>query len=162
MIHHISLAVNDPLRAAQVVAELWQGRVMPFPYHPDSYFALRLDAYGTAIEFWPKSTVLRPGSFSEPVQFSETHSEAAGYTATHIHMAVPISEAQIYQIADLEGWRAVRCKRADFFELIEFWVENQILLELVPPNLMEQYLTVVQPDKLAAMLDVIQSQNERA
>jgi hypothetical protein len=151
MIHHISFAANDPLRAAEVVAELWQGRAMPFPYHPGSYIAFSFDPYGTAIEFWPKGTVLKPGSLSEGVQFS--NSQAAGYTATHAHMAVSIDEAQIYQIADREGWRAVRCKRADFFELIEFWVENEILLELVPPNLMEQYLLAVQPENLEAILE---------
>jgi hypothetical protein len=151
MIHHISFAANDPLRAAEVVAELWQGRAMPFPHHPGSYIALSLDPYGTAIEFWPKDTVLKPGSLSEAVQFS--NSQTAGYTATHAHMAVSIDEAQIYQIADREGWRAVRCKRADFFELIEFWIENEIMLELVPPTLMEQYLLAVQPENLKTIVD---------
>jgi hypothetical protein len=151
MIHHISFAANDPLRAAEVVAELWQGRAMPFPHHPGSYIALSLDRYGTAIEFWPKDTVLKPGSLSEAVRFS--NSQTAGYTATHAHMAVSIDEAQIYQIADREGWRAVRCKRADFFELIEFWIENEIMLELVPPTLMEQYLLVMQPENLKAIVD---------
>jgi hypothetical protein len=153
MIHHISFAVNDPLHAAEVVAQLWQGRVIPFPYHPGSYIAFSLDQYGTAIEFWPKGTLLKPGSSLEPIQFDNSNFQSAGYTASHVNMAVPISETQIYQIADRAGWRAIRCKRADFFELIEFWVENEILLELVPPSLMEQYLTTVQPEKITAMLD---------
>jgi hypothetical protein len=153
MIHHISFAVNNPLYAAEVVAQLWQGRVMPFPYHPGSYITFNLDQYGTAIEFWPKGTILKPGSSLEPVQFDNSNIRSAGYTASHVHMAVPISETQIYQIADRAGWRAIRCKRADIFELIEFWVENEILLELVPPSLMEQYVIAVQPEQIIAMLD---------
>ena len=153
MIHHISLAVHNPLHVAEVVAELWQGRVIPFPNHPGCYIAIALDSYGTAIEFLPKGTVLELGSTDEPVQFSDPNPNAAGYTATHVNLAVPISEAKIYEIADREGWRVVHCKRAGFFELIEFWVENEVLLELLPPNLIQQYLLTVQPENLKELLD---------
>ncbi|NCJ04933.1 hypothetical protein GS597_00030 [Synechococcales cyanobacterium C] len=154
MLHHISFAVNDPLHAAEVVAELWQGRAIPFPHHLGSYIALSLDQYGTAIEFMPKGTVLKPGaSTEEPVQFSEFNLGMAGYTATHVNIAVPISETKIYEIANREGWRAVRCQRAEFFKLIEFWLENEILLELLPPNLIKQYLTTMQPENLKVILD---------
>jgi hypothetical protein len=153
MIHHISLAVNDPLHVAEVVAKLWQGQAVPFPNHPGSYIAIALDPYGTAIEFLPKGTVLQPpGLDNEPAQFSEPNATAALYTATHANIAVPISETEIYAIANQEGWRAVRCKRGDFFELIELWVENEVMLELLPPNLMEQYLMMVNPENLKAVL----------
>jgi hypothetical protein len=153
MIHHISLAVRNPLHVAEVVAELWQGRAIPFPYHPGCYMALTLDPYGTAIEFLPKGTVLEPGSIDKPVQFSSANPHADSYTATHVNLAVPISETKIYKIADREGWRAVRCNRGGFFELIELWVENEVMLELVPPNMMQQYLLAVQPENLKELLD---------
>lgn len=153
MIHHISLAVRNPLHVAEVVAELWQGRAIPFPNHPGCYMALTLDPYGTAIEFLPKGTVFEPGSSLEPGHFSEPNPNADSYTATHVNLAVPISEAKIYEIADREGWRAVRCNRGGFFELIEFWVENEVLLELVPPNMMQQYLLTVQPENLKELLE---------
>lgn len=153
MIHHISFAVRNPLHAAEVIAELWQGRAIPFPNHPGSYIALALDSYGTAIEFLPQGTVIKMGSTDEPAQFSEPNPNAAGYTATHVNFAVPIDEAKIYEIADREGWCAVRCNRGGFFELIEFWVENEVLLELLPPNLMQQYLMTMQPENITAILD---------
>jgi hypothetical protein len=153
MIHHISFAVNNPLHVAQVVAELWQGQVIPFPEHSGSYIALKLDRYGTAIEFLPKGTVLKPGSSMEPSQFSDPNPVAFGYTATHVNIALPISEAQIYEIADREGWRAVRCQRGDFFELIEFWVENEIMLELIPPSLIDRYLATMHPENLQALFN---------
>ncbi len=151
MIHHITLAVNNPLHVAEVVAELWQGQAMPFPAHPDSYIALALDSYGTALEFLPRGMVLKPGSDQEPMQFSD--SDKAGYTATHVNIAVPISEAQIYAIANREGWRAIRCRRGEFFDLIEFWIENEVLIELLPPILMKEYLDTVNPDTLQARLN---------
>ncbi len=154
MIHHISLAVNNPRRAAEVVAKLWRGQAVPFPNHPGSYIAIALDPYGTAIEFLPKGTVLKPpGLDDEPVQFSEPQSAATVYTATHANIAVPISETEIYAIAHQEGWRAARCKRGDFFELIELWIENEVMLELLPPNLMAQYLMMVNPENLKTILD---------
>lgn len=154
MIHHISFAVRDPLHAAEVVAELWQGKVIPFPGHPGSFIALTLDSHGTAIEFLPKNTLLKPGSQEDDSVWFATKPDAVGYTATHVNLAVPISEAQIYAIAQREQWRAVRCDRQGFFNLIEFWLENEILLELLPPDLMEKYLASVQPENLKAAFNI--------
>jgi hypothetical protein len=154
MLHHTSFAVNNPLRAAEVVAELWQGRAIPFPYHEGSYIALKLDDYGSAIEFLPKTTMLTPGNAADAAcEFSSVNPGTCAYTASHINIAVPISEARIYEIAAREGWRAVRCRRADFFDLVEFWIENEVLLELVTPPMMEEYLASVQPDRLQAMIE---------
>jgi hypothetical protein len=157
MINHISLSVNNPSHVAEVVAELWQGQAAPFPVHPGSYIALALDSDGTAIEFFPKATVLEPGLDHKldhkAVRFSELYANMPAYTATHANVSVPISEAEIYAIAHREGWRAVRCNRAGFFELIEFWVENEVLLELMPPALIEQYRITMHPENLEATLN---------
>ncbi len=153
MLHHVSFAVHDPHHVAEVVAELWYGKVMPFPGHAGSFIALAMDAYGTAIEFLPKGSVLKPVASGESSDWaSEPH--LTGYTATHVNMAVPISEAEIYDIAKREGWRAVRSGRQGLLELIEFWIENEIMLELMPPNLMESYQTVVQPESLKALFNL--------
>ena len=53
MIHHISIAANNPLHVSQVFAELLQGQSIPFPGYPESYVALALDAHGTMIEVHP-------------------------------------------------------------------------------------------------------------
>jgi hypothetical protein len=155
MLHHISFAVHNPLHVAEVVAELWQGKAVPFPGHPNSFIAVAFDSYGTAIEFTPKGTILKPGSQEDKsVEFGNLNPTATGYTATHVNMAVPISETEIYVIAEREGWLAVRCGRQGLFELIEFWIENEIMLELLPPTMMEKYLSVVQPESLKAILNL--------
>jgi hypothetical protein len=152
MLHHISFAVRDPRHVAEVVAELWQGKTMPFPGHTGSFIALAMDSYGTAIEFLPKGSVLKPTSNESSGWACEPN--ISGYTATHVNMAVPISEAEIYEIANREGWRAVRSGRQGLLELVEFWIENEIMLELMPPNLMESYQTVVQPESLKAIFNL--------
>jgi hypothetical protein len=153
MLHHISFAVHEPHHVAEVVAELWQGKVMPFPGHAGSFIALAMDSYGTAIEFLPKGSVLKPRLSGESSDWA-SEPTPTGYTATHVNMAVPISETEIYAIANREGWYAVRSGRQGLLELIEFWVENEIMLELMPPNLMKSYQTVVQPDSLKVLFNL--------
>ncbi len=160
MIHHVSFAVSNPELAANVVAELWQGKAAPFPEHPGSFIALTFDSYGTAIEFVPKGTLLKPGlQPGDSVQFDNPDPDAAGYTASHVNISVPIDETQIYAIADREGWRAVRCSRQGLFDLIEFWIENEVMIELLPPALLKQYLKVVQPETLKSILDLTVSKS---
>ncbi|HEY9620937.1 MAG TPA: hypothetical protein V6C78_11245 [Crinalium sp.] len=153
MLHHVSFAVRDPHHVARVVAELWHGKVMPFPGHAGSFIALAMDAHGTAIEFLPKGSVLKPAASGESSEWDQ-EPNSTGYTATHVNMAVPISEAEIYAIASREGWRAVRSGRQGLLELIEFWIENEIMLELMPPNLMEGYQPLVQPESLKAIFNL--------
>jgi hypothetical protein len=150
MIHHISIAVNNPLHVANVIAELWQGQALPFPGHEGSYIALAFDSYGTAMEVMPKNLILKPGLEATPVQFSDVD-PATRYTATHANIAVSVSEEKIWEIADREGWQAVRCKRGGAIDLIELWVENQVMLELLPPTMMQNYLATVQPESLRAL-----------
>jgi hypothetical protein len=38
MLHHISVAVNDPLYVAEVLAEILRGRVAPFPIQGATLF----------------------------------------------------------------------------------------------------------------------------
>ncbi len=61
MINHISIGVNDPEKTANVLAELWNGIVLPFPPSPDSFIVLANDGKGSAVEITPIDVVLEPG-----------------------------------------------------------------------------------------------------
>ena len=54
-------------------------------------------------------------------------------------------------IAQREQWRCVRCSRG-YFEVIEFWLENTVLLELATPELAQQYTAVLTPENLAQLV----------
>lgn len=144
MIHHISIAAENPLRVAQVLAEIFQGQVAPFPPHPGSYMVLALDEQGTMIEVYPDQTELLPGSGQDGLEFSQ-NLFAPSYSATHAAISVPTEQAEIEQIAEREGWRAVRCSREDLFEVIEFWVENRLLLEFLTPSMAPRYIAFMNP-----------------
>jgi hypothetical protein len=147
MIHHISLPVEDPLHVAQVLAELLNGKVAPFPSNPNSYIVVAVDAYGTMIELYPAGTELMPGCSTSPVTFSQ-NAFASPFTAVHAAISVPASETQIAEVGEREGWHTVRCDRGPF-HVIEFWIENKLMLELLPAAFAAQYLKFMEPENLA-------------
>ncbi|XZN91422.1 MAG: hypothetical protein ACM65M_00630 [Microcoleus sp.] len=140
MLHHMSVAVQNPFQVAQVLAEIWQGKVFEFYPNPGSYLvtASDTDKYGSGIEFHPWGTQLLPGIEDEPCQILHQVTPPS-FGAIHVAISVPTNEAQIRHIAKREGWRMVVCDRKAF-RLIELWVENQFLLELLTPEFVVQYL----------------------
>ncbi|WP_250123995.1 hypothetical protein [Chroococcidiopsis sp. CCMEE 29] len=141
MLHHISVAVDNPLHVAKVLSEVWNGKFFPFPPHPGSYIVLAGDQHGTAIELYPAATELIPGE--SEVEFSQT-SFPRHFTGIHAAISVPISQKKIEEIGGREGWIVLLCNRGPF-QVVEFWVENKLMLEFLPPALTPQYLTFMQP-----------------
>ena len=147
MIHHISIPAQNPLKVAQVIAELFKSEYCaPFPSHPGSYMAFAGDEYGTLVEVYPLGTEMIPGKDSEAIQYREN--QFSRYTATHAAISIPLEQSQIESIAEREQWRCVRCSRG-YFDVIEFWLENTVLLELATPELAQQYTAVLTPENLA-------------
>lgn len=147
MIHHISIPAQNPLHVANVLAEIWHGKVTLFPPHPGSYVVFAGDEYGSMIEVYPLGTKLMPGYGDKQAVFAQ-HTPISSFTATHAAISVPANQEQIEQIGDREGWRVLCCNRDSFFDVIEFWVENRLMLELLPPIFARQYLMFMQPHNL--------------
>jgi hypothetical protein len=148
MIHHISVAAQNPQHVAQVLAEVLRGQCVPFPPAPGSYMAITMDEHGTAIEVLPIGTEILPGSGPGSCYF-EQNSNPSPYTTTHAAISVPRSQSEIEAIGQREGWRVVRCDREGFFDLMEFWVENTLMVELLTPEMTARYLAFTQqPDVL--------------
>jgi hypothetical protein len=148
MIHHISIAAHRPQHVSQVLAEILQGQSVPFPGYPDSYVALAFDVQGTMIEVHPVGNAFFPGVEIDTAVQLQPHQVASNHTAIHAAISVPVSAEQIRSIAEREGWRMVHCHRGDYFDVIEFWVENQLLLEFLSPEIVSQYLTFMEPRSL--------------
>jgi hypothetical protein len=150
MIHHISIAARDPRRVAEVLAELWGGYSFPVPPFPDSYIALPGDTLGTAIEVTPLGDELVPGGEGQEVRASRNEN-ASPYTATHAALSVPVSEERVKEIAAREGWRAETFSRVGVFSVVELWVENRLLVELLTPAMQGEYLDFMTPENYAAL-----------
>ena len=139
MIHHISIAVQNPHRVAQVLSEVLKAQAVPFFPNPGSYMVIPFDEYGTAIELYPLGSQIEPGDGDEECVFVRTAINSK-FTDIHAAISVSISQGEIEQIGVREGWRVVRCNRDSFFEVIEFWIENRLMIELLTPEMALQYL----------------------
>jgi FMN phosphatase YigB (HAD superfamily) len=148
MIHHLSIAAHNPKQVADVLAELFQGEAFPFPdaRYSESYVALSFDAYGTVVDVHPFTTELIPGAESDKLFQHRQNFDASPYTATHAAISVPINEAQIKAIATRENWQMRH--RKGLFEVIELWIENRVLIELLPPAIVPSYLDFMETQKL--------------
>ncbi|ACK66999.1 conserved hypothetical protein [Rippkaea orientalis PCC 8801] len=136
MLHHLSIAVHNPSHVGQVLAEILQGRVFPFPVFPDSYIVVTGDDYGTAIEIEPIGLELIPG---ETEVISQVNPTPSRFSATHIAVTTPLSPVEIEAIAQREGWLVRYCDRGPF-DLTEVWVENHLLIECLSPEMSQRYL----------------------
>jgi hypothetical protein len=149
MIHHLSIAARDPKHAAGVLAELMGGTAVPFPPNPGSFFALQLDDHGSGVEVYPAGTELEPigavgGSFVK-------HPRERGHGATHFALSVATDASTVKDIAGRAGWKCFDCNRGPF-HVIEVWVENETMVEILPPEYAAEYLAFTRPDKVTAAM----------
>lgn len=157
MIHHISISAKDPQRVASVIAELWQTQFLPFPPFPGSFIVILNDGHGTAIEVTPMGTELMPGQDIQEVQ-SGINASPSAFTATHAALSVPVSEARIREIAAREGWQTGIFDRGPAFQVVEFWLEDRMLIELLTPAMAQRYLDFMTTQNFAELFGVDEQQ----
>ena len=152
MLHHISIAVQNPLHVAEVLAEILKGHVVPFPFNPGSYVALAGDEFGTLIELYPLGSELIPNAWEGEAGF-QINQQFSHYTPFHAAISVAISLEEIERIGTREGWRVFSASRDGLFDVIEFWVENRLMLEFLTPAMAHKYLQALDPDTLPALIN---------
>ncbi len=151
MIHHISIDANNPLRVASVLAEILNGKVYKFLI-PGSYIVMPFDNYGTHIVVFKAGDVWSPGADGKSAQILQT--APADLVSVHAAISVPATQQQIEQIGKREEWHVLTRAQGDgAFRLVEFWVENRILFEFLPPGFETQYLQTMQPEMIEKILD---------
>ena len=141
MIHHVSIPARDPRHVAAVLAELLGGTVTGFGPYRGSYVVWVGDDLGTAIETYPTGTELLPDTGSGQANFRHRDS-GSPYSATHVALSTERSEEEILACAEREGWRAIRLPRGPN-DVIEFWIENTVMLELMTQQMARDYVAGV-------------------
>src|ERR1700710_897086 len=157
MIHHLSIAARDPKHVAGVLAELMGGTAVPFPPNPGSFFALQLGEHGSGVEVYPAGTELRPGG-EGGVPF--VRKDARGYGSTHFALSVATDADAAQAIAKQAGWHCYDCNRGPF-HVIEVWVENETMVEILPPAYAREYLAFTRPDNVREALAAAQTASAR-
>ena len=154
MIHHVSISARDPKHVASVLAEVMDGRVYPFPGGiANSFMAVSGDEHGSMIEVYPEAVTLEPGADDAAVKAGRT--ESPGYGPFHVLLSVPLDRAAVERIGNREGWRTRFFSRGapgqpPAFHVIEFWVENRIMIEVATPEMLAEYKGLIRHDTLDA------------
>jgi hypothetical protein len=149
VLFHTSIPADDPQHVAAVIAKLWRGRCLPFPPYPGAYVAVAGDARGTMIDVVPRGLEHHPGAGQFAVR---SNAAPSSYSHAHVAMGTPLSDEEILTIAAREGWMAQRSDRGGLFEVIELWVENRFLLELLTEPEQRRYSTNVTAANLEELL----------
>ena len=164
MIAHISFPARDPQATAQVFGRLIDGQVMPFPVVEGAWVAIARNGSGTGVEVVPDRTAHHPGhGDSDPANSArgpqvmpwETQIRQDGQDAAaspfHVAIASPLSTDEILELGRAQGWRAVHCDRGGVFDLVELWVDNRYLVEVLPPTGYARYLAFYTPEVAGKM-----------
>lgn len=138
MIHHLSIPAANPRHVARTLVELFGGSLTGFQPYGNSFIAWAGDEHGTAIEVYPIGTEMVPDAGEGQANFRHNPG-ASAFVATHAAVSVQRSAEEILVLAEREGWRAIRLSRGSF-NVIEFWIENRVMLELLTEEMKEQYL----------------------
>ena len=138
MIHHVSIPVTDTRHVAEVLQRLLGGVITRFGPYRDSWIVWTGDEHGTAIEVYPVGTEMFPPDGPGQAEFRRADSPSP-FVATHATVSVDRTVEEIEELAAAEGWRAVPLSRGPF-DVIEFWIENHVMLELMTPQMEADYI----------------------
>ena len=149
MLFHISISADDPKRTAKMLAELWRGDALPFPMvAKGSWIAHAGDDRRSAIEVYPRDTAIYPtdGAAEERVEPVSRHGPF------HAAVATPLSIQEVEEIGRRYGCHTSLCQRGPWFRVIEFWIDNTQMLEMLTPEMQHEYQQHVTIENWRAML----------
>jgi len=151
MIAHFSIPARDPQATADVSARLIDGVAVRFPVVDGGWMVLARDGSGTGVEVIPDTAVIAAGEGPiDGARFTSGPREApAGPTAIHFALTSALSTDEVIALGEAEGWRAVHADRGPF-DLVELWIDNRIMVEVLPPAGAARYMASVR-SQLAAL-----------
>ena len=113
------------------------------------------DRHGTMIEIYPDTVAMVPGEGEAPVSYRAA-GRSAPHAGFHALLSVPHDRATIERIGRAAAWRTKFFSRAapglpPVFHVVEVWVENRVLLEVVPADMIEVYENYMQIGRMDAL-----------
>lgn len=164
MIAHVSVPARRPKETAELFASLIDGDAFSFPVVPGAWIAVARDGSGLAVEVYPEMMAHHPGVGGvDPARTNEgpqtqpwedqifEDGPQIRPSAFHFALASPLSDDEILTIARRAGLRALKCERGGAFGLIEVWLENALLVEVLSAREFERYRAFMNPASCAAM-----------
>ena len=139
MIAHVSMPADDCAKVAGVLAQMLQGGAVPFPPGGPNAWNAWSKRNDFQIVVTPRGQVMVEGP--EEQVFVARQGKRADDRACESHFAIAVerSAAEILALAEAAGWHARVCNRGGMFSLVEVWVENAYLVEVLDPEQMADY-----------------------
>lgn len=128
-IKHLSVVAKNPERCSVILAELSNGKSVPFRSKNmlGGYICMYGSETDELIEFLPEGYLLYPTELG--ANFKPANAPH-GYNSTHFQMEVDVSMEHIKSVAD--KYKLHHCFRPRFGgPLYEVWIEDQLLVEFV-------------------------------
>lgn len=146
MIAHFSIPSRNPRATADVFARIIDGVVMPFPPAEGGWIVIARDGSGTGVEVVPDTAAIFPGS--EPAAGAR-YGQAYGpvdpsFGAVHVAMTTTLSREEVIALGEAQGWRTLHADRGPF-DLVEVWVDDRIMVEVLPPESTARYMAISDP-----------------
>ena len=149
MIFHISIAADNPKRTATMLAELWRGEAFPFPMvGKGSWVAHAGDDRRSTIEVYPRDLAFYPSQGPG----EERNEPVSRHGAFHAAVATPLSIEEVEEIGRRYGCHTSVCQRGPYFRVIEYWVDNCLMLEMLTPEMQAEYQATITPENWRTML----------
>jgi hypothetical protein len=149
MIFHISISADDPKRTATMLAELWRGEAFPFPMvGKGSWVAHAGDDRRSTIEVYPRDMALYPTERAG----EERYEPVSRHGPFHAAVATPLSIGEVEEIGRRYGCHTSLCQRGPWFRVIEYWVDNCLMLEMMTPEMQQEYQRSITIENWRAML----------
>jgi hypothetical protein len=149
VIFHISIAADDPKRTATMLAELWGGHAFPFPVvGKGSWVAHAGDDRRSSVEVYQRDLAFHPTDRAAEERYEPT----SRFSAFHAAMATPLSIDQVQDIGRRYGCHTSVCQRGPWFRVIEFWVDNTQMLEMLTPEMQQEYQSSITVENWRNML----------
>jgi hypothetical protein len=139
MIAHVSLPADDCRHVAEVLAAMLGGGAVRFPPGGPEAWNCWSRTNDFQIVVSPRGNVMLPGPTEQIWVARPKPPRAELAYESHFAMAVERSADEVIELARAAGWLARRCSRGGFFEVVEVWVENAYLVEVLDPGQMADY-----------------------
>jgi hypothetical protein len=164
MIAHVSIPARDPRATAALLARLIDGDAFNFPVVAGAWIAVARDNSGLAIEVYPDTMAHHPGSGDVDPLHTPGGPQTMPWedqiypdgqqlrpSAFHLALTTQLTEEQVLALARQAGLRALQCDRAGVFRLVEVWLDNTILVEVLTAQEAQRYQAFMNPQGCARM-----------
>ena len=164
MIAHVSIPSRNPRSTAIFIAGLIDGEAFPFPVVDGAWIAVAGDGSGTAVEVYADTMAHHPGRGEADAAAVPQGPKAMPWedqiypdgaqlrpAAFHFAMSCALADAEVLRRARAAGFRAVKCERAGVFGLVEVWIDDLFLVEVLCGREVHRYVDFMNPAAVARM-----------